>query len=241
MHLKHKRNNKGLGVFWSLYSNVQALFLPDHPTFVFMELSQQPSAEETDAMRRNRSFNRVALVVIFLMILIVGVLFIKRKKPAEAVGFSANFHPPTSLLADFRNRYPSQIDREASGACLRALEEADAFYTSGDLEAARDALLVLAIEEHEACSADAWFYLGITSIAMREPGTALECLAKIDNLDDFGEDIYWYQALAFVQISEKKTSIKPRAIGALRRFVDTSRDSARVHQAVELLNALETQ
>jgi hypothetical protein len=206
-----------------------------------MEPNQQPAGEETDAMRRNRIFNRVAMAVFLLIFLIVAVLYLKKEKPEAARGFSANFQPPNSLLADYHSRYRSQPDREASATCEKALKEADAFYESGDMSAARDALLILAMEDTEPCSADAWFYVGITSIALSEPMTALECLAKIDNLDDFGEDIYWYQALAFVQISEKKPGLKPKASGALRRFMDTSKDSARVRQAMILLTALENQ
>lgn len=207
-----------------------------------MEPIHRRADEDIDAMRRNRFFNRMAIAIILILIFLFSLLVIfKQRQQKKASGFTENFHPPSSFMADFQNRVPSELGWKGKQTCIVALEDADALYKSGDVEAARDVLLTLAMDEIDDCSASAWFYSGITSITLKEPMIALECFAKIDDLEAFGEDIYWYQALAFVQVYERKPGLKLKAKGALERFIDHSRDSVRITQAGHILHAMENQ
>jgi hypothetical protein len=71
-----------------------------------------------------------------------------------------------------------------------------------------------------------------------DPQTALECFAKIDNLEQYGEDVYWYQALCFVKLTEDNPKLRPKAARAVQRFINQTQHAERREQAEKLLDNL---
>ena len=158
--------------------------------------------------------------------------------------YQEHFQPPASILDDLRKRQAADTMSleplpERPGACEDMLSQADANYREKDYRAAATVLYRLAEDESlSACHADAWFYLGVVALQMEEPDLTLQCFAKIDNLDRFGEDISWYQALAFVKLAERQPDMRERAVRALQRAAGASTDPARRRQAEQMLEGL---
>jgi hypothetical protein len=61
-------------------------------------------------------------------------------------------------------------------------------------------------------------------LQLDEPELTVQCLAKIPDLDRFGEDLYWYQALAFVKIAVQNPARRDIA----RRAVERARSNTEV-------------
>ncbi|MCB9305774.1 MAG: hypothetical protein H6565_04195 [Lewinellaceae bacterium] len=59
------------------------------------------------------------------------------------------------------------------------------------------------------------------ALGQDQPALALECFAKIEDLEHFGEDIYWYQALAIVKLAEINPLLKEKARRAVERARST--------------------
>lgn len=156
--------------------------------------------------------------------------------------FEANYQPPKSIMADLEQRYGPARGNDSTGArpaaCDQLLQQADIDYGRNRLEAAKDALLLIALDAESVCNADAWFYLAVISLDEKDPATALQCLAKIQDLEYFGEDIYWYQALAFVQMAGQNKIHSEKARRAILRFMDTTRDEERRKKAEKMLQDL---
>jgi tetratricopeptide (TPR) repeat protein len=118
-------------------------------------------------------------------------------------------------------------------------EVADEHYRAGNMEAAQEPLLLLAIDSTAVlCHSDAWFCLGVVRLVLDDPQTAIECFAKIENLDAFGEDLYWYQGLAFVKLATQDPSKRDLAQRAVERAVANSSRPERKQQAAEMLKDL---
>ncbi len=157
--------------------------------------------------------------------------------------FQEQFTPPESLTADQRARYDGALSNDSVSArpnqCTRMIREADAFYRKKQWEEAQDALLLIALDPSEnICRNDAWFYLGIIRLKLDDPQTALECFVKIDNLEQFGEEVYWYQALCFVKLSAQDSDLRPRAVRAIQRLLEQTQDPKRREQAEKMLEEL---
>jgi len=177
---------------------------------------------------------------LFAMTILLYYTFFTTTKAKDA--FEGNFEPPKSLLSDIRERYGPARGNDSIGArpaaCDQLLETADRAYVRKAYEEAKDALLLIVIEDESVCASDAWLYLAVISLEEKDPITALESLSKIQDLEYFGEDIYWYQALAFVQLAAESSTMNSKAKGALNRFLDTSRDEARRARALEMMEAI---
>jgi hypothetical protein len=93
-------------------------------------------------------------------------------------------------------------------------------------------------EDLPGCRSDALFALGIVNLKREEPGEALQCLAKIDNIEAYGEDLYWYQSLAFVQLAKQSAGLRPVARKAVERFLENTRDEQRKIDAKKMLEQL---
>lgn len=166
-----------------------------------------------------------------------------RDAAPEAV-YQEHFQPPASILDDLQSRQASDTMSleplpERPAACADMLRQADANYREKDFAAAAVILYRIAEDESlSACHSDAWFYLGVVALQMEEPDLTLQCFAKIDNLDRFGQDISWYQALAFVKLAERQPDMRQRAVRALQRAAGASSDPARRRQAEQMLEGL---
>jgi len=93
-------------------------------------------------------------------------------------------------------------------------------------------------EELAVCQSDALYYIGIIALEQEEPELTLECFSKIEDLEHFGDDIYWYQALAFVKLAEKNPLLRDKAVRAVERARSNAQDSLRRAQAEKMLKHL---
>ncbi|MFN0013856.1 MAG: hypothetical protein ACKVU2_04855 [Saprospiraceae bacterium] len=172
-------------------------------------------------------------VVAVFFVTVVGYSvyqFYLRPKTAAEV-YADNFAPPGSLIADLQKRYGAEMGNDSVTAhpsmCMMLLREADAYYQASDYKSAMDPLLLIITDSSSLCQSDAWFFLGIIELQMEEPTTAVQCFAKIEDIDRYGEDLYWYQALAFVQMAKGSPLLRDRAIRAVEQAIGNMRDEKR--------------
>ncbi|MCC6413246.1 MAG: hypothetical protein IT270_16405 [Saprospiraceae bacterium] len=191
------------------------------------------------AITPSLSNKRWIRVTFFIALLVTGAWYLYQyfnaSVPAEKV-FANNFTPPESLVADMHLRYG---DSMVGPECQAMFALADEQYRAGNMEMAQEPLLMLAIDSTTtACHSDAWYYLGIVRLTMDDPQTAIECFAKIENLEKFGEDLYWYQGLAFVRLAVGDPSRRDLARRAVERTLANSSNPERKQQAAEMLKDL---
>ncbi|MBK8922039.1 MAG: hypothetical protein IPM81_11090 [Saprospirales bacterium] len=167
--------------------------------------------------------------------------FYFRPKTAAEV-FADNFVPPASLLQDMKTRYGAEMGNDSVSArpneCLRLLQEADAHYQAKDFQDAADPLLLIVLDSNSICQSDAWYFLGIIQLKLEDPATAIQCFAKIEDLGRYGEDLYWYQALAFVQLAKENPMMRDKARRAVERTLGNTRDPQRRARAEKMLQNL---
>ncbi len=153
--------------------------------------------------------------------------------------FDENFSTPKSLLADLNQRYPEGDTAGVRVNCGELLRMADESYQQERYDEAVGPLDVITMDTTAArCHADAYFYLGVIYLKLEKPGEALQSFAKIDNLDAYGDDLYWYQALAFVQIAHYRPDMRPVARRAVERAQGNTTDPERREQAEKMLQKL---
>lgn len=187
--------------------------------------------------KKDNAIARYAFV--FLLFATVGYIlyaWINAPKPAGEI-FKENFEPPQSLLADINRRF----ENDTSGIvrpeqCTELLQQADAFYAAKNYSGTKDILFqILDQEALGACHSDACFGLGLVFLKQNEPTDALQYFSKIDNVEAYGEDLYWYQALSFVQIAKMNANARPLALRAVERFLDNTNNEERKKQAEKML------
>jgi len=204
--------------------------------------NRQPLAPPPEAPP-NKWLPRLAMALAAFTLLYTGYTYFFRSATPREV-YQDNFQPPTSIMADLQTRQAADTMSteprpERPVACDEILRQADAIYQKKEYEAAAEVLYGLAESESLApCHSDALFYLGIIALHNDDPGTALQCFAKIDNLDRFGEDIYWYQALAFVKMAELQPDLREKAARAVERAVGATQHPERRTQAEKMLEKL---
>jgi len=194
----------------------------------------------------NRWISRIFLALTVLVLLLWAYnYFFRAAAPREV--YRENFQPPTSILDDLQSRQAADTMSlgplpERPVACEEMLRQADANYREKDYTSAAEVLYRIADDQSlAACHSDAWFYLGIIGLQLDEPGTTLQSFAKIDNLDRFGEDIYWYQALAFVKLAEGQPQLRDKAERAVERAMGATQRPERQAKAQEMLDQLRGQ
>ncbi len=193
------------------------------------------------APKTDNTVLKYAFLTMLLMTLGYSLFsYFNRPKPAGEI-FNQNFAPPQSLLADMNQRFENDTSGiEKPERCAEYFREADAFYGQKNYSAANDLLLqMLDNDELYACHSDAYFALSIISLKREEPGDALQYMAKIDNIEAYGEDLYWYQALAFVQMAKRSSSYRTVARGAMERFLENTRNEERRQQGETMLKELQ--
>ena len=204
-------------------------------------LENQWSAGEPVAQEPSRIW---PWAIIALLVVAVGYgayQFFYRPKTAAEV-FADNFAPPPSLLDDLGARYGAEMGNDSVTArpneCMRLLQEADVYYRAKEFEAALDPLLLIVLDSTSICQSDAWYFLGIIQLELEDPATAIQCFAKIEDLTRYGEDLYWYQALAFVQLAKENPLMRDKAHRAVERALGNTNDPARREQARKMLQQL---
>lgn len=175
---------------------------------------------------------------LFLLFATLGYVvysWINAPKPAGEI-FKENFEPPQSLLADINRRF----ENDTSGIvrpeqCTELLQQADVLYGAKNYSGTKDILFqILERESLGACHSDACFGLGLVFLKQNEPTDALQYFSKIDNVEAYGEDLYWYQALCFVQIAKMNANARPLALRAVERFLENTNNEERKKQAEKM-------
>ena len=204
------------------------------------DIERKTTGAAEDAPKSNFARNLLIFFVLLTMGYMAYVWFARSKTPAEV--YHDNFVPPESLMADLSLRYgPARGNDSVTArpsACEFLLREADEFYKVKDYESAQEVLFEILSDSLVVCQSDALFYIGVIALAQENPELALECFAKIEDLEHFGEDIYWYQALAFVKLAEKNPLLRDKAARAVERTYSHTQDSLRREQAEKMLKHL---
>lgn len=165
------------------------------------------------------------------------VWFSRDQTPTEV--YENNFQPPASILEDLRARYSrDSISPSRPEACNQAFREADEHYKKKDYRESAAVLASVLEDSLSVCQSDALFYLGIVGLHLDRPELTLECISKIEDLERFGEDIYWYMALAYVKIAADDPSEKDIARRALERALSNTEIPERRTQAEKMLEDL---
>jgi tetratricopeptide (TPR) repeat protein len=203
-------------------------------------IEHQLSDEKTTGSKNNFARN---LFIVFVLLTVAWLLWLylfRSMTPAEV--YDDNFTLPESLMADLSQRYGSERGNDSVTArpntCEFYLRQADQFYKNKDHESAQAVLYEILEDSLAVCHSDALFYIGIIALEQEEPELALECFSKIEDLEHFGEDIYWYQALAFVKLAEKNPFFHDKAARAVERARSNTQDSLRRLQAEKMLKHL---
>ncbi len=213
---------------WHYAGEQEQAYQPSTPT--------QPLPEET-----NQNVWRWAVLALLGIIAVYAAyqFFFRPKTIAEL--YANNFNPPRSLLSDWEERYSantSDAPVRITEDCLLLIREADAAYQAGKLRNAMDPLLLIVLDTAAACQADAWLYLGIIQLRLKDPITAMQCFAKIEDLERFGEDIYWYQVMAYLQIAQNNPHQRERVAKAVELAIPNIKNPQRRAQAEALLENL---
>lgn len=228
-------------------AEISADALSDKDGFRFFEtihgLEKKAAGNPEDAgPGRPSSGNRWGYLMLAFLVAILGFSvyrFMSRSKSAAEV-YREHFDPPASLMADRDNRYAAGDSSNAEAAtCREWFRQTDDLYQKGQLDDAREALLyILADTNLTECHSDAWFFMGIVQLKGDAPDGALECFSKIEDAQLYGEDIYWYQALAFVKIAEQNPDMRPVARRAVERMQGNLHTPDRKQQAATMLKHL---
>jgi hypothetical protein len=149
------------------------------------------------------------------------------------------FAPPASIMADVEKRYGPSLAFDSVTArpddCTQALQRADELYKKRNYVDALNEMGDLYENGDNLCQSDALFYLGIIFLQMEEPSRTIACFSKIEDLERYGEDLYWYQALAFVKKSETDPDQIKIAKKALKQAIANTENPERREQAEKML------
>ncbi len=200
---------------------------------------QKPATPVASVEGPNRNIWRWAVMAFIVVILAYAAhQFLTRPKTIAEL-YASNFDPPRSLMADWEQRHVNDsTETPLTEECRMLLREADALYQSGDYRNALDPLLLIVLDTAATCHADAWFYLGIIQLHMKDPTTAMQCFAKIEDLERFGEDIYWYQVMAYMQLAQNSPHQRERIAQAVALAIPNIQSPKRRTQAETLLKNL---
>lgn len=184
--------------------------------------------------------NTFVVLGIITLITLAFQFYFKSETPGEV--YKDNFSAPESLLDDLAARQSMSPDNDSLGIrpemCDLAFAEADAAYQAKKYRIAAAALAQLLDDSNKACQSDAYFYLAIIGLQMNDPALTIECLSNIEDLARYGEDIYWYQALAFVKLATENPLMQEKAVRAMDRVISNTEIPERREQAQKMLQQL---
>lgn len=180
------------------------------------------------------------LFAALLLITVVWFFLFRGKTPGKV--YKDHFAPPASIVEDLQTRYGADMAFDSATArsegCTDMFRRADAFYKTKNYTEAAALLEDITNYSEPACQSDAWFYLGLVSLQLDDPGFTLACFSKIEDLERYGDDLYWFQALAFVKIAEKRPGLTQKAIRAVERAQSNTQNPERRAAAQEMLDKL---
>lgn len=223
----------------------------DYRLWKFMRNLENSRSSGEPLQGGKRGANRAAAILFVVMGLLTIGFIINRiqnrsQKPAEL--FENHCKPPLSIMDDLAKRPPMQVATETDTAvllerpnrCDELLQAADIFYKEKRYAEAAEVLEELLNDpELEVCHSDGYYYLGIIGLQLEKPGVTLQSFSKISDLERFGEDLYWFQALAFVQLAAKNPVLREQALGALERARSNTQDSLRRVEAEKMIQELQ--
>jgi hypothetical protein len=204
------------------------------------QVNQPQNAE----IERNKSYNRIGLIaVLTLCILFAGVLAWKKlNKPQNDGSFAFNFNKPESLIEDNAKRIGEIAEGDSNlikpAFCNELLQLSDKSYQEEEWEAAVEPLLMMAIDTTGMCVSDAYFYLGVLQLEMKDPMLAIQCFTKVEDFTKYSNDIQWYQALAILQMAESDEHYKERAVAAMNNILKSGQAEERKERAKAILEKL---
>jgi hypothetical protein len=163
--------------------------------------------------------------------------YLQTRTPAQV--YESNFTPPKSIMEDIARLENADSSTQRIEICMQRMQDADLLYKQKDYVGAADKLEELAQDDDLAmCQSDALFYLGVIGLQMNRPDVTLQSFAKIENIERYGEDLYWYQALAFVKLAAQNPAMREKAAGAVERARSNTLDPKRRNQAEKMLKEL---
>jgi hypothetical protein len=163
--------------------------------------------------------------------------YLQTRTPAQV--YESNFTPPKSIMEDIARLESADSSTQRIEICMQRMQDADLLYKQKDYVGAADKLEDLAQDDDLAmCQSDALFYLGVIGLQMNRPDVTLQSFAKIENIERYGEDLYWYQALAFVKLAAQNPAMREKAAGAVERARSNTLDPKRRNQAEKMLKEL---
>jgi hypothetical protein len=189
--------------------------------------------------RKQSKVTRYVLIALALAMLGFGIWSYLNPSISPKKVYDENFNPPASIMADRNARFAKDTLPVARiELCEQLFEEADGHYKNAEYEKAAEVLYTMTSGETEACKSDAYFYLAIIALQLNQPGITVECLAKMPDLERFGEEVYWYQALAFVKLAAQNPMRKDVARRAVERARSNTEIPERRVQAEKMLEQL---
>jgi hypothetical protein len=197
------------------------------------------SMGQSSGERRESKVTRNVMMALILLVAAYGIWDFFSVSTSPKAVYAENFKPPTSIMADRADRFArdtSPMTRVET--CEQLFETADETYQRQDYRETAAVLYTMIGSDMEDCNSEALYYLAIVGLQLNEPELTVQCLAKIPDLDRFGEDLYWYQALAFVKIAEQNPARRDIARRAVERARSNTEVPERRSQAAKMLEQL---
>ncbi|MFN0214845.1 MAG: hypothetical protein ACKVT2_11365 [Saprospiraceae bacterium] len=186
----------------------------------------------------NKIFRYAFIAFIMLTLGYAAFTWISRDRSPAKV-YENNFQPPESILEDLANRYAADsISTLRPELCTIAFSRADAHYKQKEFREAARELAAMLDDSLIVCQSDALYYLAIVGLQLENPELTIECISKIEDLERYGEDIYWYMALAYVKLAAIDPAEKDIAKRALERAISNTEIPERRVQAEKMLEEL---
>jgi hypothetical protein len=210
-----------------------------HQTWSACEaLERRLYSSQVPASSENKTIRYAFIGFVLLTLGYAAFTWLNRDRtPAEV--YDNNFQPPASILDDMAARYAhDSIAPVRPEECTIAFSQADAHYKKREWREAASALASMMEDSLTICQSDALFYLAIVGLQMDRPELSIECISKIEDLERFGEDIYWYMALAYVKIAANDPAEKDIARRAVERALSNTEIPERRVQAEKMLEEL---
>jgi hypothetical protein len=209
---------------------------------IFLTVDQQEAnlaLNQSSAKPAERKRNRtIAAAILLTAAAIATWTYFSIPKSAEAI-FNENYAPPTSILLDRSERETRDaINSPLPAECEQTLQEADIYFKQKNWEEVIGILILMADHENDVCKSDALFYMAVAGLQLENPELSLECLSKISDIERYGEDLYWYQALAFVKIAADRPGKRSLARKAVERARSNTVIPERKAQAEKMLSEL---
>jgi hypothetical protein len=198
------------------------------------------SSQVSDSGENKAIRNAFILFVLLTIGYAAYTWFTRDQSPAEV--YQNNFQPPASIIEDMTARYAKDsLAPNRPEACMISFQEADTHYKKKEWRDAAANLADMMADSLAPCQSDALFYLAIVGLQLDKPELSLECISKIEDLERYGEELYWYMALAYVKIAAEDPSEKDMARRAVERALSNTEIPERRKQAEKMLEELSTQ